>query len=61
MRKLTTCLIILSFLFLPSCSVYMASKKEGVSIDELSQCKTRSCILSKGATPLETKKMNLVK
>jgi len=34
----------------------MAAKKEGVSIDELNQCKTRSCIISKGAIPIDSKK-----
>jgi len=34
----------------------MASKKEGVDIHELSKCQTRSCILSKGATPFDDKK-----
>ena len=59
MSKLITMLMVLSLLFLPSCSVYMAAKKEGVSIDELNQCKTRSCIISKGAIPVETKKNGL--
>jgi len=34
----------------------MAAKKEGVSIDELNQCRTRSCIISKGAIPIDAKK-----
>jgi hypothetical protein len=44
-------LILISIFFLPSCSVYMAAKKEGVNIEELAQCKNRICLLSKGATP----------
>jgi len=27
-----------------------------VSIDELSQCRTRSCVISKGAVPIKTEK-----
>jgi len=34
----------------------MAAKKEGVSIDELNQCRTRSCIIVKGAIPIDAKK-----
>ncbi len=34
----------------------MAAKKEGVSIDELSQCKTRTCLITKGAIPIDSKK-----
>ena len=56
MSKLIALLVLLSFLTLPSCSVFMAAKKEGVSIDELSKCQTRSCIISKGAIPIESKK-----
>ena len=56
MHRLIKLLVLLSFLFLSSCSVFMAAKKEGVSIDELNQCRTRSCILSKGAIPIDAKK-----
>ena len=56
MRRLL-CLIMLLFIFiLTSCSVFMAAKKEGVSIDQLSQCKTRACLISKGAIPIDSKK-----
>jgi len=34
----------------------MAAKKEGVSIDELNECRTRSCIISKGAIPIDSRK-----
>ena len=55
MKKLL-CLIVLLFVFiLTSCSVFMAAKKEGVSIDQLSQCRTRSCLISKGAIPIDSK------
>ena len=53
--KRTIALAILP-LFLASCSVFMAAKKEGVSLEELSQCKTRTCLITKGVTPIETTK-----
>ena len=56
MQRLIKLLILWLFLPLLSCSVYMAAKKEGVSIDELNQCKTRSCVISKGAIPIDDKK-----
>ena len=55
MKKLFL-LILISIFLLPSCSVYMASQKEGADVNEISQCKTRACILSKGATPFDDKK-----
>lgn len=57
MKKLL-CFIILFVFILTSCSVFMAAKKEGVSIDQLSQCKTRPCLISKGAIPIDSKKNN---
>ena len=60
MLRLIKLLALLSFLFLWSCSVFMAAKKEGVSIDELNQCRTRSCIISKGAIPIDAKKNEIV-
>ena len=56
MRKLSLLIMLLSMFMLTSCSVFMAAKKEGVSIDELSQCKTRTCLISKGAIPINSKK-----
>ena len=50
--KISFLILCCIFLF-SSCSVYMASKKEGISIEKLCQCKTRSCILSKGAIPFD--------
>ncbi len=41
--------------FLSGCSVYMASKKEGVKIEEASQCKTRGCLVAKGAIPVSSR------
>jgi hypothetical protein len=41
---------------LTSCSVYMAAKKEGVSIDEIQQCKTRACLIAKGVEPISSEK-----
>jgi len=40
---------------LSSCSVYMASKKEGVKLEEASQCKTRGCLIAKGAIPVSSR------
>jgi len=56
MKKLLSISILLSLLLITSCSVFMAAKKEGVSIDELSQCKTRTCLITKGAIPIDSKK-----
>lgn len=52
----TSFIIVLVIILLSGCSVFMAAKKEGISIDELSQCKTRSCVISKGAVPIKTEK-----
>lgn len=43
-------------LCLTSCSVFMAANKKGTSVDQLTDCKTRSCLLTKGAVSLNTKK-----
>ena len=39
-----------------SCSVYMAAKKEGVSINEIQQCKTRACLIAKGAETISSER-----
>ncbi|MGQ9552252.1 MAG: hypothetical protein ACUVUE_07490 [Candidatus Bathycorpusculaceae bacterium] len=49
-------LVLVGSILLSACSVYMAAKKEGVTIEELSQCRTRSCVLSKGAVATKTEK-----
>ena len=44
-------------LFLNGCAVVMASKKKGVSLDEVSQCRTRSAVLAKsGVEIIDTNK-----
>jgi hypothetical protein len=43
-------------LTLPACSVYMAANKSGVTMDELNNCQTRSCLLDKGAISVQTNK-----
>jgi hypothetical protein len=48
--------MICGMLFLTSCSVFMAADKNGVSIEELSVCRTRECLLAKGATPISSEK-----
>jgi hypothetical protein len=45
-----------SMLLLTSCSVFMAANKQGVSLEELSTCHTRECLLSKGATSVSSEK-----
>jgi len=54
--KTLSFIIALLIILLSGCSVFMAAKKEGISIDELSQCRTRSCVISKGAVPTKTEK-----
>ena len=54
-RKITCFVFILSFI-LTSCSVYMAAKHEGASLEEIQQCKTRSCLIAKGAVPISSEK-----
>lgn len=49
-------LVVWLVVFLAGCSVFMAAKKEGVAIEDLTQCKTRGCLISKGAEPVDTKK-----
>jgi len=51
--------IIISVFCLPilcGCSVFMAANKSGTSIEKLGECRTRTCILSKDASPVHTKK-----
>jgi hypothetical protein len=54
--KPTVKLIILASLttLLPGCSVYMAAHKTGVSVEDLSTCQTRTCLLEKGAVSVKT-------
>jgi hypothetical protein len=44
-------------LSLNACSVYMAASKKGVEFNQLSACKTKSCLISKGAEPLQVSGM----
>ncbi|MBW1998583.1 MAG: hypothetical protein JRJ29_11535 [Deltaproteobacteria bacterium] len=48
--------VLIFALILSSCSVYMAGKKEGVCIEEVTQCKTKACLSSKGAEPIDSKR-----
>ncbi|EKE00885.1 MAG: hypothetical protein ACD_21C00258G0002 [uncultured bacterium] len=41
---------------LSGCSVFMAAHKTGVDAEKLGECRTRACIISKGAVPVHTKK-----
>ena len=40
-------------LLLSGCSVYMASSKKGAEFDDLAACKTKTCLLAKGAEQLQ--------
>lgn len=48
--------MVMGMLCLTSCSVFMAANKKGTSIDQLTECKTRSCLITKGAVSLNSKK-----
>ena len=53
--------LIISLLCIPllsGCSVFMAAHKTGVDSEQLGECRTRACIISKGAVPLHAKKDN---
>lgn len=55
--KLKLGLLLLSCAIVSSgCSVYMASKKKGVDIDDILECKSTACVQSKGAHLLSTNK-----
>jgi hypothetical protein len=49
-------LILVGIILITGCSVFMAAKKEGVSTEDISQCRTRSCVLSRGGVPIKTEK-----
>lgn len=49
-------LVFLLSLSLSACSVVMAARSNGVSPKQLSQCKTRSCVIATGVTPIEKHK-----
>jgi hypothetical protein len=52
--------MIIFFCFLASilsgCSVFMAAQQKGVDVKTISSCKTRSCLISHGATPIQVTK-----
>ena len=50
-----TCFLIALF-FIDSCSVYMAAKHEGTTIEEAQTCKTRACLHSKGVEVISSEK-----
>ena len=41
---------------LAACSVVMAAKSNGISPKQLTQCKTRSCLIAEGAVPINSSK-----
>lgn len=50
-------LYIILLCILPSCSVIMAAKKEGTSIDKVQGCRTRGQFLSSGATVVSSERL----
>ena len=47
-----------SFAFaLSGCSVYMSAKKEGVDFEDLTTCKTKTCLVANGAEPINVKEL----
>ncbi len=52
MKKIVFALILGVFV-MSSCSVFMAANKSGTSVDEISQCKTRTAIIAKGAESIK--------
>jgi hypothetical protein len=51
-------LLALFLLSLPSCSVYKASSNEGISVSDIEECRTRSCLLSHGMQSIDKKEIN---
>lgn len=43
---------------LSGCAVYMAADKEGVDIDDIIACQTRTCLVARGAEPLAAMKFD---
>ena len=54
MKKILSILSLFFFLF-ASCSVKMAAEKKGVSMEEVTQCRTKGALLAKGAIFVEAK------
>lgn len=48
-----TFLVLLTCLSISACSVVMASRSGGVNPKQLTQCRTRSCLIAAGATPID--------
>ncbi|MEA2014620.1 MAG: hypothetical protein U9N38_04875 [Thermodesulfobacteriota bacterium] len=51
MKKISiaVCVVVCMTIVFSGCSVYMAAKKDGINIEEASQCKTQACLIAKGA------------
>lgn len=54
-RIVRTLLVTFVCLSVCACSVVMASRNGGVNPKKLTQCRTRSCLIAVGATPIEHK------
>lgn len=48
--------VMVGTLLLTSCSVFMAAKHNGADMNSLSTCKTKECLIAKGATVISSKK-----
>lgn len=49
-------MVFMLFISLSACSVVMATRNNGDDPKQISQCKTRTCLLAAGLVPLEQKK-----
>jgi len=47
--------ILFCALLLNGCSVFMAAREQGTSVEDITQCKTRVCLLNKGAVTVSQK------
>jgi hypothetical protein len=48
--------VMIGALLLTSCSVFMAANHKGEDMTKLSTCKTKECLIAKGATVISSKK-----
>lgn len=56
-KKIVSIMAIISLVFiLTGCSVFMAARRSGTSIEEAQRCRTRSCLIAKeGVTVIDSK------
>lgn len=56
MKKILLIGLIAVIITMPKCSVYMAAKKSGVSMEDINSCQTKNCLYSKGAILVKSEK-----